>query len=89
MSDRAEMPGFIVVLCGVVLMTVLLMGVFFAFTPTAYILDAQGLTGWRAGAGRARAAVAGGPSFLADRCRVFHPTGALLTKSPVPGQRQR
>jgi len=42
-SDRAELPGFIVVLCGVVLTTVLLIAIFFAFTPTAYILDAQGV----------------------------------------------
>lgn len=31
-SDPAELPGFLVVLCGIVLMTVLLMAVFFAFT---------------------------------------------------------
>ncbi|AEG16710.1 hypothetical protein Desku_3220 [Desulfofundulus kuznetsovii DSM 6115] len=41
-TDPAELPGFLVVLYGIVLMTVLLMTVFFAFTPAAYILDAQG-----------------------------------------------
>jgi len=42
-SDPAELPGFLAFLGGVVLVIVLLVAVLFAFTPTAYILDAQGI----------------------------------------------
>ncbi|MBE3584917.1 MAG: hypothetical protein IMW94_01845 [Thermoanaerobacter sp.] len=42
-SDPAELPGFLAFLGGVVLVIVLLVAVLFAFTPAAYILDAQGI----------------------------------------------